>query len=93
MRNRYQNGSLQEVSNSYVALIWEGGRRRKITLGRIGKMSKAAAKRKLAGILAPINNRELSPSQICTLSVFMGNYRHKPGCLGVSFGAASHTDS
>ena len=71
MRRRFQNGNLFKRGKSWVAQWWEDGHRRKRTLGRIGKMTKTEAQNELASILAPLNSRDVPPSQSWTLADFM----------------------
>ena len=82
MRRRFQNGSIFKRSGSWVIAWWEDGHRRKRTLGRIGKMTKAEAQKELAAILAPLNSRESPPSKAWALADFMASvylpfYRRK----------------
>jgi integrase len=81
MRKRYQNGSLSRVDGSWIAQWWEDGHRRKKTLGKASKMTKAHAQDELARILVPINGRE-SASGETTVGSFMSDvylplYRRK----------------
>src|SRR5271154_1484995 len=71
MRRRFQNGSIFKRSGSWVIAWWEDGHRRKRTLGRIGKITKAEAQKELAGILAPLNCRESPPSKAWVFSDFV----------------------
>jgi integrase len=82
MRTRYQKGSLSKRDGAWIAQWWEDGHRRKRTLGRISRMTKAQAETELANILAPINNRQASPSgawKFCNFltSVYLPFYRRK----------------
>jgi len=82
MRKRYQNGSLSKVDGSWMAQWWEDGHRRKKTLGKASKMTKAHAKDELAKIVAPINAREKPASGETTFGSFMSDiylplYRRK----------------
>src|SRR5438105_4825233 len=82
MRRRYQKGSLLKVDGSWIAQWWQDGHRRKKTLGRAAKMTKAQAKDELAQIVAPINAREQGANSETTLESFMSDvylplYRRK----------------
>ena len=82
MRRRYQNGSLLKVDGSWIAQWWQDGHRRKKTLGKATKMTKAQAKDELAQIVAPINAREQGANAETTLESFMSDvylplYRRK----------------
>jgi integrase len=82
MRRRYQNGSLLKVGGSWIAQWWQDGHRRKKTLGKASKMTKAQAKDELAQIVAPINAREQGANSEMTLESFMSDvylplYRRK----------------
>ena len=82
MRRRYQNGSLLRVDGSWIAQWWQDGHRRKRTLGKASKMTKAQAKDELARIVAPINAREQGATEETTLESFMSDvylplYRRK----------------
>ena len=71
MRRRFQNGSLFKRGSSWVIAWWEDGHRRKRTLGRIAKMTKAEAQRELAQILLPLNSRDVPPSKSWSFADFM----------------------
>jgi len=71
MRQRFQTGSILEVDGRFVLQWWEDGHRRKKRLGRIGKVTKADARRILAAILGPLNSRDVPPSKSWTLADFM----------------------
>jgi integrase len=82
MRRRYQKGSLLKVDGSWIAQCWQDGHRRKKTLGKASKMTKAQAKDELAQIVAPINAREQGANAETTLEAFMSDvylplYRRK----------------
>ena len=82
MRRRHQNGSLLKVDGSWIAQWWQDGHRRKKTLGKASKMTKAQAKDELARIVAPINAREQGANAETTLESFMSDvylplYRRK----------------
>jgi integrase len=82
MRRRYQNGSLSKVDGSWIAQWWQDGHRRKKTLGKAARMTKAHAKDELAQIVAPINAREQGANSETTLELFMSGvylplYRRK----------------
>lgn len=62
MRKRHQTGSLLKVGGKWIAQYWEDGHRRKKTLGKTSTVTKAAARKELDALLAPINNRSESPS-------------------------------
>jgi len=75
MRRRRQNGSLSKVDGFWHAQYWEDGHRRKKSLGKVSKMTKAAAEAELAAILAPINARGATASATCAFGDFVdGNY-------------------
>src|SRR5262245_17749719 len=71
MRRRFQNGSLFKRGRSWVGSWREDGHRRKRNLGLVGKMTKAEAQLELAKILAPLNSRDMPPSQSWLLSSFV----------------------
>ncbi len=71
MRKRYQKGSLFKRRGSWVAQWWEGGHRRKRTLGRLGQKTKTEAQAELAAILAPLNAAEGPPSAKCSFGDFV----------------------
>jgi integrase len=82
MRRRYQNGSLLKVDGSWIAQWWQDGHRRKRTLGKATKMTKAQAKDELAQIVAPINAQEQGANAETTLESFISDvylplYRRK----------------
>jgi hypothetical protein len=75
MRKRRQNGCLSKVDGFWHAQYWEDGHRRKRSLGKCSKMTKAKAEEALAAILAPINARGATPSAACSFGDFVdGNY-------------------
>jgi integrase len=71
------------VNGSWIAQWWQDGHRRKKTLGKASKMTKAQAKHELAQIVAPINAREQQVATAeTTLETFMSDvylplYRRK----------------
>ncbi len=71
MRRRYQNGSLLKVDGSWIAQWWQDGHRRKKTLGKATKMTKAQAKDELAKLVAPINARAESANADTTVEQFI----------------------
>lgn len=71
MRRRFQKGSLTKVDGVWIAQWWEEGHRRKRTLGRTSKLTKAQAEAELAGILAPVNARSTTPSATTMLGNFV----------------------
>jgi hypothetical protein len=71
MRRRFQNGNLFKRGRSWVGQWREDGHRRKRILDLIGKMTKAEAQVELAKILAPLNSREMPPSQSWQLGSFV----------------------
>ena len=73
MRKRYQQGSLTKVDGNWIAQWWEGGHRRKRTLGRISKLAKSKAQADLDAILLPINSRASAPSPCTTWGEFVRN--------------------
>jgi site-specific recombinase XerD len=62
---------LRKVDGYWHAQYWEDGHRRKRSLGRISKMTKAVAETELAAILAPINARGATPSASCKFGDFV----------------------
>ena len=82
MRIRFQNPKGQKRGRSWIGQWWEDGHRRKRTLGRIAQMSKAEAQAELGKILAPLNARQIPPSQSWLFTEFVDRiylpfYRHK----------------
>jgi integrase len=74
-RRRHQKGSLIKQDGYWHAQWWEDGHRRKRSLGKVSKMTKAKAQEELAAILAPINARGATPSAVCQFGDFVdGNY-------------------
>lgn len=82
MRKRFQKGSLFKRNSCWVAQWWEGGHRRKRSLGHLHLMSKAQAQVELASIVDPINTRDGEGGRNCSLGdfvevIFFPFYRRK----------------
>ena len=82
MRRRYQQGSLKKVDGVWIAQWWDGGHRKKRTLGRVSMVPKAKAQAELDAILSPINSRAEAPSPSAKWGEFVKNtylpfYRRK----------------
>src|SRR5262245_47216962 len=71
MRIRFQNPKVRKRGGSWIGQWWEDGHRRKQTLGRIAKMSKGEAQAELGKILAPLNARQIPPSQSWLFTEFV----------------------
>ncbi|MGH9689226.1 MAG: tyrosine-type recombinase/integrase [Candidatus Acidiferrales bacterium] len=63
MRRRFQKGSLQKVSGTWVARWWQDGERKGRLLGRVSQVTKAQARSELAALVAPVNNRRTEPTE------------------------------
>src|SRR5262245_20684851 len=63
MGQRYQTGSVFERNGKRVVQWWEDGHRRKLTLGPVGRITKAEAQKQLAAIVGPLNSRDVPPSK------------------------------
>ena len=82
MRKRYQEGNVKKQRGVWIAQWWENGHRRSRALGSVWGMTKTEAKAEVAAIVAPINLRERTASERCTLAdfveqVFLPFYRRK----------------
>lgn len=82
MRERFQKGHLFVLNGKWKFQYWDGGSRKKRTLGRVGKMTKTEAQKAAAAILAPINARAIPASPMCLLAeffvtVYLTFYRRK----------------
>jgi integrase len=82
MRKRYQEGNVKKQRGVWIAQWWENGHRRSRALGSVWAMTKTEAKAEVAAIVAPINLRERTASERCTLAdfveqIFLPFYRRK----------------
>jgi len=82
MRKRYQEGNVKKQRGVWIAQWWENGHRRSRALGSVWEMTKTEAKGEVAAIVAPINLRERTVSERCSLAdfleqVFLPFYRRK----------------
>jgi hypothetical protein len=71
MRERFQKGHLFIRNKKWVFQYWDGGHRKKSTLGPVVKMTKTEAQKAAAATLAPINARSVSASPMCLLADFI----------------------
>jgi len=63
MRRRYQKPSVKNKGGYWIAQYRDlDGRKRKVSLGPVGRTTKYDAETRLAGILEPINVRTVEPS-------------------------------
>ena len=66
MKQRNQKGSLQKRKQGkrqmWVALWWEGDKRKFATIGQVSKMTKATAEQEMAKLVQPINIRPNIPT-------------------------------
>lgn len=63
MRRRYQKPSVKNKGGYWIAQYRDlDGRKRKVSLGPVGRTTKYDAETRLAGILEPINARTVEPS-------------------------------
>jgi integrase len=59
MGQRFQKGSLRKKGNIWVGVFWQDGQRRSRSLGFTADVTKSEAKRRLAAILQPLNQRRI----------------------------------
>ena len=71
MRKRFQQGSLFKRNGCWVAQWWDGGHRRKRTLGRVNQINKAQAQIQLVAIVDSLNAKAAEANPECELGAFI----------------------